>query len=199
VKRSGSERATNSAAMLPLAPDLFSTTTCWRQISESRTAAIRAVASIPPPAASGQTMRTNCVGHLSACAASGHAVAAIAIPVMKSRLACGAPRSLRPRQSQFQGYHTCQDAGSAPISIRKAERGYRVIRCRAVVDAQRACTCASPKSAARHSPAVRVRDASLAEKLEPLSGKRKPSAGGSILPRASSTQELWGALDYQNL
>src|SRR5262245_29649535 len=27
----------------------------------------------------------------------------------------------------------------------------------------------------------------------------KPSAGGSILPRASSSQELWGALDYQNL
>src|SRR5262249_54841349 len=33
----------------------------------------------------------------------------------------------------------------------------------------------------------------------PRSGKRKPSAGGSNLRRASSTQELWGALDYQNL
>jgi hypothetical protein len=28
---------------------------------------------------------------------------------------------------------------------------------------------------------------------------RKALGGGSILPRASSSQELWGALDYQNL
>src|SRR5262249_8840021 len=31
------------------------------------------------------------------------------------------------------------------------------------------------------------------------SAKRKALGGGSILPRASSSQELWGALDYQNL
>ena len=105
--------------MLPLAPDLFSATTCWPQISERWAATIRAVASIPPPAASGQTMRTNCVGHLSACAASGRAVAAIAIPLMKSRRRMRSSRSLRPRQSQFVGYHTCRGAGSARKRVRK--------------------------------------------------------------------------------
>jgi hypothetical protein len=42
VYPSGAACATVSLAMLPPAPGLFSTTTCWPQISDSRFAAIRA-------------------------------------------------------------------------------------------------------------------------------------------------------------
>jgi hypothetical protein len=42
-------------------------------------------------------------------------------------------------------------------------------------------------------------DPDLTEQRARVQPNGKPSAGGSILPRASSTQELWGALDYQNL
>src|SRR5262245_24355915 len=71
--------------MLPPAPVLFSTTTCWRQIWDSWAATIRAVASNPPPAAIGQLIRTTCFGHICARAASGHAVAAAPSRVMNSR------------------------------------------------------------------------------------------------------------------
>jgi hypothetical protein len=42
-------------------------------------------------------------------------------------------------------------------------------------------------------------DPDLTEQRARVQPNGKPSAGGSILPRASSTQELWGALDYQSL
>src|SRR5215831_12346880 len=74
VYPSGSERATDSAAILLLPPVRFSTTTCWRQISASRFATKRVTASMPPPAAIGQITRTTRFGN-EACprAASGRA------------------------------------------------------------------------------------------------------------------------------
>src|SRR6266516_2143425 len=48
VYPSGAERAAASAAMLPLAPPLFSITTCWPHVSESRAETMRAIASAPP-------------------------------------------------------------------------------------------------------------------------------------------------------
>src|SRR5262245_22882861 len=71
--------------MLPLAPVLFSTTTCWPQIWDSWAATIRAVASTPPHAAIGQMMRATCVGHVCAHAANGHAAVAPVTILMKSR------------------------------------------------------------------------------------------------------------------
>src|SRR5262249_36748352 len=62
--------------MLPLAPVLFSTTTCCDQISARRAPTMRDVASIPPPAASGQMIRTTRAGQSRACARGGQAVAA---------------------------------------------------------------------------------------------------------------------------
>src|SRR5215470_2612410 len=62
--------------MLPLAPVLFSTTTCCDQISARRAPTMRDIASIPPPAASGQMMRTTRAGQSRACARGGQAVAA---------------------------------------------------------------------------------------------------------------------------
>src|SRR5579883_1938234 len=64
--------------MLPLAPGLFSTTTRWPQMSPSRAPTIRAVASMPPPAASGQMMCTGRDGQRSARAITGLATAAAA-------------------------------------------------------------------------------------------------------------------------
>src|SRR6266446_1440788 len=62
VYPSGAERAAASAAILPLAPPLFSITTCWPQVSESRAATMRAIASAPPPGGNGTIRRTNRLG-----------------------------------------------------------------------------------------------------------------------------------------
>src|SRR5262245_42310179 len=69
---SGSERATASAAILLLPPVRFSTSTCWRQISDSRPATRRVTASMAPPAAIGQMTRTGRLGQFGGegCCAS---------------------------------------------------------------------------------------------------------------------------------
>ena len=51
VKPSGVDLATNSAAMRPSAPVLFSTRTCWPSASETFGAITRARMSLPPPGA----------------------------------------------------------------------------------------------------------------------------------------------------
>jgi len=48
--------------MLPLAPPLFSITTCWPHVSESRADTMRAIASAPPPGGNGTIRRTNRFG-----------------------------------------------------------------------------------------------------------------------------------------
>src|SRR5262249_52173080 len=55
-------RATNSDAMLPPAPGLLSTTTCWPHISESRAPMMRPTASMPPPGVNGTTSLTTRFG-----------------------------------------------------------------------------------------------------------------------------------------
>src|SRR5262252_1299288 len=55
-------KAAASAAMLPLAPPLFSITTCWPHVSESRADTMRAIASAPPPGGNGTIRRTNRFG-----------------------------------------------------------------------------------------------------------------------------------------
>ena len=84
--------------MLVPAPGLFSITTCWPQIRDSRSAVMRATVSVDPPGAYGTTMRTGRVGQSCAsvgrltavasanAAASGHAAAAPPTVAMNSRL-----------------------------------------------------------------------------------------------------------------
>src|SRR5262249_56864685 len=62
VQPSGAERAAASAARLPLAPPLFSITTCWPHVSERRAETMRAIASAPPPGGNGTIRRTNPFG-----------------------------------------------------------------------------------------------------------------------------------------
>src|SRR3981189_1857425 len=59
---SGCEWADMSAAMLPPAPGLFSTTTDWPQTSCRRLPIRRAVISVEPPGVNGTTMRTGLTG-----------------------------------------------------------------------------------------------------------------------------------------
>src|SRR5262245_19576594 len=55
--------------MLPPAPGLFSTTTCWPHISDSRAPRMRAMPSMPPPGVNGTISLTTRVGHgAGACA-----------------------------------------------------------------------------------------------------------------------------------
>src|SRR5215510_15510420 len=59
--------------MLPPAPGLFSTTTCWPHISESRAPTMRPIPSMPPPGVNGTTSLTKRVGQACgevACAAA---------------------------------------------------------------------------------------------------------------------------------
>src|SRR5262249_42528836 len=51
------------AAMLPPAPPLFSTTTCWPQSSVNRLASTRAIGSAEPPGGNGTTKRTYRLGY----------------------------------------------------------------------------------------------------------------------------------------
>ena len=48
--------------MLPPAPGLFSTTTCWPHISDSRAPTMRPMPSMPPPGVNGTTSLTKRVG-----------------------------------------------------------------------------------------------------------------------------------------
>ena len=54
--------ATNSVAMMPLAPGLFSTTIVQPSISSSFLATVRVMKSLPPPAVVGTIMRIGLFG-----------------------------------------------------------------------------------------------------------------------------------------
>src|SRR5262249_41312082 len=59
--------------MLPPAPGLFSTTTCWPHISERRAPTMRPIPSMPPPGVNGTTSLTKRAGQACgkvACAAA---------------------------------------------------------------------------------------------------------------------------------
>ena len=61
---SGADLATASAPMVPPAPPLFSTTTCWPSCSDNSAAKARADKSVNEPGAKGTTMRKGLVGQL---------------------------------------------------------------------------------------------------------------------------------------
>ena len=65
---SAGARATKSAAMLPLAPALFSTSTGWPSARASSGAMVRAIASIDPPAGTVTTRFTAFEGNCCATA-----------------------------------------------------------------------------------------------------------------------------------
>jgi hypothetical protein len=64
VYPSGAERATNSEAILPPAPGLFSTTTCCPHISDRRAPTMRPMPSMPPPGVNGTTSLMKRVGQV---------------------------------------------------------------------------------------------------------------------------------------
>src|SRR5262247_1055211 len=65
--------------MLPPAPGLLSTTTCWPQISDSRAPTMRAMPSMPPPGVNGTTSLTTRVGQACDDVACANARPAIGI------------------------------------------------------------------------------------------------------------------------
>src|SRR5947207_2167873 len=67
-----------SEAMLPPAPGLFSTTTCWPHISDSLAPTTRPMVSTPPPGVNGTIMRTKRLGHAGWASAEGATVGASA-------------------------------------------------------------------------------------------------------------------------
>src|SRR4030088_3321935 len=83
-----------SAAMLPPAPGLFSTTTDWPQTSCRRLLTRRAVMSVEPPGVNGTTKRTDFVGQSAAKAREeimdGAATAAAVRPAKRRRFSMDA-------------------------------------------------------------------------------------------------------------
>src|SRR5262245_54198849 len=74
--------------MLPPAPGLLSTTTCWPHISESRAPMMRPTASMPPPGVNGTTSLTTRFGQPCASAvraARGMSAEAPAKPMRRRR------------------------------------------------------------------------------------------------------------------
>src|SRR3989442_10015482 len=98
VYPSGAERAAASAAMLPLAPPLFSITTCWPHVSESRAETMRAIASAPPPGGNGTIRRTNRLGQFGTDKALSGEVCADILPAKLGAIAAAAvtPIARRP-------------------------------------------------------------------------------------------------------
>src|SRR3954465_3984001 len=72
---SGSDLATNSAAIAPFAPGLFSTTAGWPSTSWNFAPIARPTMSEEPPATNGMTMCTGLVGQACACAPNASAAA----------------------------------------------------------------------------------------------------------------------------
>src|SRR3954447_22045917 len=82
-----------SAAMLPPAPGLFSTTTDWPQTSCRRLLMRRAVMSVEPPGVNGTTTRTGFTGQSAPAARDGNtggaAIAAAVRPTKRRRFSMG--------------------------------------------------------------------------------------------------------------
>src|SRR5689334_5255075 len=107
-----------SAAMLPPAPGLFSTTTDWLQISCRRLPTRRAVMSVDPPGVNGTTIFTGLAGQLSASAREGRitgdASAAVARPRKRRRVGMNVPpASLSPDCLGSYDQAKSEEAGSA--------------------------------------------------------------------------------------
>src|ERR1700709_2059393 len=89
-----------SAAMLPPAPGLFSTTTDWPQSSCKRLETRRAVMSVEPPGVNGTTTRTGFAGQSAADARDGRidgaAIAAAARLTKRRRFSMGTSGWDRP-------------------------------------------------------------------------------------------------------
>src|SRR3954447_12077045 len=88
-----------SAAMLPPAPPLFSTTTVWPHTSCRRLETSRAVMSVEPPGVNGTTTRTGFAGQSAAEARrdnAGAASTAALAPRKRRRFSMGSSRCGRP-------------------------------------------------------------------------------------------------------
>ena len=70
---SGAARATCSAAMLPLAPALFSTTMGWPSACESLSPSARAARSVEPPGGKPTSMRIGLLGYWAQAAEAKNA------------------------------------------------------------------------------------------------------------------------------
>src|SRR5450432_1307440 len=94
-----------SAAILPPAPGLFSTTTDWPQTSCRRLETSRAVISVEPPGVNGTTTRTDLAGqpepNARDASIDGAARAAAARPAKRRRFSMGNPLDAIARLAQI--------------------------------------------------------------------------------------------------
>src|SRR5262245_22417629 len=113
---SGSELATAAAAMLVPAPGLFSITTCWPQIRDSRSAVMRATVSVDPPGAYGTTMRTGRAGQ--SCASAGRLTAVASANAAASGHAAAAPPTVAMILAYRYGLPCDPPVGVIPVQWR---------------------------------------------------------------------------------
>src|SRR5439155_10205512 len=76
-------------AILPLAPDLFSTTICWCRLRDKDSPTRRAPTSVDPPAGNGTTKRTGRFGHSCAAALGDRAATSAKRPTRNFRIGKG--------------------------------------------------------------------------------------------------------------
>src|ERR1700754_624733 len=101
-----------SAAMLPPAPGLFSTTTDWPQTSCRRLLISRAVMSVEPPGVNGTTTRTGFAGQSAPAArreSAGAASAAALAPRKRRRFSIGILRIWPPDCLRSLFFKECED------------------------------------------------------------------------------------------
>src|SRR5262245_58500393 len=87
--------------MLPPAPGLLSTTTCWPHISESRAPMMRPTASMPPPGVNGTTSLTMRLGQPPCASAAPGARTGKKTGATTGATAEAAARRIRPRRSSM--------------------------------------------------------------------------------------------------
>src|SRR6478672_7377968 len=114
-----------SAAILPPAPPLFSTTTDWPQTSCRRLLMRRAVISVEPPGVNGTTTRTGLTGQSAPEAreitTDGAATAAVARPTKRRRFSMGTlPPEVTARLPQVMMFF--RSVGTDPDKINAAKR-----------------------------------------------------------------------------
>src|SRR5438128_12667496 len=76
-------------AILPLAPDLFSTTICWCRLRDKDSPTRRTPTSVDPPAGNGTTKRTGRFGHSCAAALGDRAATRVERPTRNFRIEKG--------------------------------------------------------------------------------------------------------------
>src|SRR5947207_2290915 len=97
VYPSGAALATWVEPIMPPAPVIFSTITCWPAISDMRRAMMRAITSVPPPAPHGTTRVSGRAGHGCADAGATLRAGASSIAAMTRSVRVKDMRSARGR------------------------------------------------------------------------------------------------------